>query len=184
MPAGPTTPSRLHHNAYVTRDMAATRHFYEDLIGMPLIATWCEKSHLFGAERVYCHCFFGLEDGGALAFFQFASDDDQERFGPEMPQSPFHHIALRVEKHQQDTLLRRLEAAGYGEPDLQVHEHGYCRSLYVRDPNGLRVEFTVDHPEVDTINAEQRARARQELERWLAGDHAPNNTTYHRHVEL
>ena len=28
-------PTRLHHNAYVTRDMEATRHFYEDLIGMP-----------------------------------------------------------------------------------------------------------------------------------------------------
>ena len=28
-----------HHNAYVTRNMEATRHFCEDLIGMPLVAT-------------------------------------------------------------------------------------------------------------------------------------------------
>ena len=41
-------PMRLHHNAYVTRDMEATRHFYEDLIGMPLVATWCEADDLFG----------------------------------------------------------------------------------------------------------------------------------------
>ena len=45
-------PTRLHHNAYVTRDMEATRHFYEDLIGMPLVATWCESDELFGKERV------------------------------------------------------------------------------------------------------------------------------------
>jgi catechol 2,3-dioxygenase-like lactoylglutathione lyase family enzyme len=32
-------PTRLHHTAYVTRDMEKTRHFYEDLIGLPLVAT-------------------------------------------------------------------------------------------------------------------------------------------------
>ena len=31
--------ARLHHNAYPTKDMEATRHFYEDIIGMPLVAT-------------------------------------------------------------------------------------------------------------------------------------------------
>src|SRR5215469_1095573 len=90
-------PTRLHHNAYVTRDMEATRHFYEDLIGIPLIATWCEADELFGKERVYCHCFFGLADGGALAFFQFANPEDAALFGPKMPDSPFHHIALNVD---------------------------------------------------------------------------------------
>jgi hypothetical protein len=48
-------PSRLHHTAYVTRDLEATRQFYEDTIGLPLIATWCENDMLFGAERTYCH---------------------------------------------------------------------------------------------------------------------------------
>ena len=88
---------RLHHNAYVTADMEATRHFYEDLIGMPLIATWCESDVLFGKERTYCHCFFGLEDDSALAFFQFANPEDQREFGPHMPASPFHHIALHCD---------------------------------------------------------------------------------------
>ena len=60
-------PTRLHHNAYVSRDLEATREFYEDVIGLPLLATWCEKDVLFGAERTYCHCFFGLGDGGAHA---------------------------------------------------------------------------------------------------------------------
>ena len=37
-------PSRLHHNAYVVRDHEVNRRFFEDLLGIPLIATWCEKS--------------------------------------------------------------------------------------------------------------------------------------------
>ena len=42
-------PTRLDHNAYVTSDIEATRHFYEDLTGMPLIATWCEADEWFVA---------------------------------------------------------------------------------------------------------------------------------------
>ncbi len=44
-------PSRLHHTAYVTTDLEATRHFYEDIIGLPLVATWCETDFLFAPGR-------------------------------------------------------------------------------------------------------------------------------------
>ncbi|HEY6824921.1 MAG TPA: VOC family protein, partial [Steroidobacteraceae bacterium] len=90
-------PSRLHHNAYVTKDQEKTRQFYEDVIGLPLLATWCESDELFGKVRTYVHTFYGIGDGGALAFFQFADPADQEEFGPKMPPTPFHHIALRVD---------------------------------------------------------------------------------------
>lgn len=168
-------PSRLHHNAYVTRDMEKTRQFYEDVLGFPLVATWCESDELFGAERTYCHCFFGLGDGGALAFFQFADPGDQELFGPKMPASPFHHIALKVDEATQKQIKSRIEAAGIKEPQTYVLEHGYCVSLYVTDPNGLTVELTCDAPEVETINRDRAADARTELKRWLAGDHTSNN---------
>ena len=77
--------NRLHHTAYVTKDLEATRAFYEDVLGFPLMATYCEKDELFGKERTYCHVFFELADGSALAFFQFADPEDQAEFGPEMP---------------------------------------------------------------------------------------------------
>jgi len=77
-----TLPNRLHHTAYVTKDLEATRAFYEDLIGLPLTATWSEQDELFGAVRTYCHCFFGLADGSALAFFQFANKEDHDLFDP------------------------------------------------------------------------------------------------------
>jgi glyoxylase I family protein len=171
-----TLPSRLHHTAYVTRDLESTRRFYEDLLGFPLIATWCESDELFGAVRTYCHCFFGIGDGSALAFFQFEEPEDQELFGPKMPSTPFHHIALKCDAETQEQVKERLAAAGYREPDSFVLEHGYCTSLYVTDPNGMIVELTVDAPNAATIAADRRNDAHSELRRWLAGDHTSNNS--------
>lgn len=176
MPA--TRPTRLHHTAYVTKDLRATARFYEELIGLPLVATWCEADELFGKLRTYCHCFFGLEDGSALAFFQFAEAGDQAEFGPPIPPSPFHHIALNVDPATQDAVAKRLAAAGYVEPKTYILEHGYCRSLYVEDPNGMIVELTADAPHAvtDEVVSKKRAEAHRELDRWLAGDHTSNNT--------
>jgi catechol 2,3-dioxygenase-like lactoylglutathione lyase family enzyme len=168
-------PSRLHHTAYVAKDLEKTRAFYEDILGFPLIATWCEQEELFGAERTYCHCFFGLGDGSALAFFQFADPKDQAEFGPELASSPFRHVALNVDKETQDELERRILAAGIEPPQTYILEHGYCRSLYVVDPDGMIVEFTCDAEHADQINAVRLKDAHSELKRWLAGDHRPNN---------
>ena len=38
-------PLRLHHNAYVVKDQEANRRFLEDLLGIPLVATWCERTY-------------------------------------------------------------------------------------------------------------------------------------------
>jgi glyoxylase I family protein len=169
-------PSRLHHTAYVTRDQEKTRRFYEDVIGLPLAATWCEADELFGKVRTYVHTFYGIGDGGALAFFQFADPKDQEEFGPKMPATPFHHIALNVDTATQAGIEERIAKAGIKPPDTYVLEHGYCRSVYVVDPNGLTLEFTRDHPDVEQITRDRRADAHKELKRWLAGDHTSNNT--------
>jgi catechol 2,3-dioxygenase-like lactoylglutathione lyase family enzyme len=169
-------PSRLHHTAYVAKDLEATRKFYEDIIGLPLVATWCEVDELFGAERVYCHLFFELADGSALAFFKFAKAEDQALFGPKMPDTPFHHIALNVDRDTQKGIEQRLADAGYEAPQTFVLEHGYCRSVYVTDPNGMIVEFTLDNPTAGKSAAERRKNARAELRRWIAGDHTSNNT--------
>ena len=173
-----TRPTRLHHTAYVSRDLEKTRAFYEDLIGLPLAATWRESDELFGELRTYCHCFFELEDGSALAFFQFANERDQALFGPALPPSPFIHIALKIDADGQAAVAARLAAAGYREPETYVLEHGYCRSLYVTDPNGMIVELTCDAPEALGAGVVQARReaARRTLAEWLAGNHTSNNT--------
>lgn len=180
MNAKPRTSGRLHHNAHVTTDMEAVRKFYEEIIGFPLVATWCEKAELFGKERTYMHCFFDIGGGEALAFFQFADQEDHEEFGPELAPSPFRHLAMKVDQASQDAIRDRIAAAGIKEPQTYILNHGYCYSLYVKDPADLLIEFTVDHEDVDKINRDQAANAHRELKRWLAGDHSPNNEAFHR----
>ena len=95
-----------------------------------------------------------------------------------MPFTPFHHIALNVDADTQAAIQNRLAAAGYQEPQTYVLEHGYCRSLYVKDPNGMIVELTCDAPEAvkPDLIAQRRETARKTLAEWLAGNHASNNT--------
>jgi glyoxylase I family protein len=82
------------------------------------------------------------------------------------------HLAFECDAETQRGIQERLEAAGHA---LRVTDHGYCVSLYVTDPNNLRLEYTVDHPDLERINARQREHAHADLARWLAGDHTPNN---------
>jgi glyoxylase I family protein len=158
-------PRRLHHAAWITRDQEATRAFYEDIVGLPMTACWKEKAPATGRE--YCHTFFEIGDGGAIVFFQW---DDQEENPVEL-KSP-GHLALECDAETQQAIKRRLEAAGY---ETRLTDHGYCVSLYVNDPNNLRLEFTVDHPDMERIYAEHAPKAHQYLREWLSGDHSVNN---------
>ncbi|MDH3680028.1 MAG: VOC family protein [Acidimicrobiia bacterium] len=163
--------SRLHHHAYVVHDQEATRHFYEDVLGFPLTATWCEVEDVRGRKRTYCHTFFSLTDGSALAFFQFADPEDTEELALDSSRS-LNHVALATDPAGQAAIARRLDDAGIAHRTV---DHGYCTSLYVTDPDGLTVEFTVDAPDAAELDERQRATAHDELRRWLAGDHRPNN---------
>lgn len=166
-------PARLHHHAFVTTDQEATRQFYEEIVGVPLVATWTEVEHLMGGEeQEFCHTMYGLADGGCLAFFQFANPEFSEQFAPDPPPSLFRHFAMFVTSEQQDGIRERAVANGLEAMDA---DHGYCKSLYVTDPNGLLLEFTVDHPDVEKIDALRRETAHDDLARWLSGDRSSNN---------
>jgi hypothetical protein len=83
-----------------------------------------------------------------------------------------------VDASTQAAVEARLKEAGYVAPDTYVLEHGYCRSLYVNDPNGMILELTHDAAAAvgeDIVRA-RRDKAHSELARWLAGDHTSNNT--------
>lgn len=169
-------PERLHHHAYVVKDQEANRKFFEDLLGIPLTATWCEQHYSPWVKRdvAFCHTFYSLGDGGALAFFSFADQEVYEKTQAEQPAviGNFDHVAFKVTDDTYDELVDRLKAAN--EP-VRETDHGYCRSMYCTSPDGLIVEFTVDPPGVEQIDAIRRADAHAELKRWVAGDHRTNN---------
>jgi catechol-2,3-dioxygenase len=135
------------------------------------VATWCEVENVRGTVREYCHTFFGLDDGSAMAFFQFFDPADHEELVADT-RDTLQHVALEVDDDSQDALIGRLDSH---EVPYRIIDHGYCRSLYVIDPDGLTVEFTADPPDLADINEARRNDAHSELQRWLAGDRRPNN---------
>lgn len=162
-------PTRLHHHAYTTDDHEKTRHFYEDVLGIPLTGMHIDQTTLDGERVELAHALYELADGSALVFFQIK--------GPVQPtvwravQQPIYvHIALRVEKLALSELERKLQLAGISSA---VRDHGYCQSLYVRDPNGLLLEFTSDRPDAEAFAQKIKLSAHADLQRWVEGDRSP-----------
>jgi glyoxylase I family protein len=164
-------PIRLHHHAYTTGDHEQTRQFYEDVLGLPLVAMYIEREYIDGEWVELGHAFYGLGDGSALAFFNFADPQKQAAWQAK-DQSRFIHVSLLVDKTTQREIKARLAAADIVPFTV---EHGYCTSLYVKDPNGLLVEFTVDDEQAPDIAMEMALVAHHEMRRWIAGDRTPNN---------
>lgn len=81
-------------------------------------------------------------------------------------------IGLLVEPTTQKEIKNRLLAAGL-KPFMM--EHGFCHSLYIKDPNGLTLEFSVDHEDSASIYAERASSAHRDLERWMSGERNTNN---------
>ena len=106
-----------------------------------------------------------------MAFFQFIDPSDHEELVLDSGAS-LNHVALSSTTAKQVELRAALDASGISHRTV---DHGYCVSLYMSDPDGLTVEFTADAADVAKINAWQRDVAHSELDRWLGGDHTPNN---------
>lgn len=132
--------SGLHHFAWRCRDAEETRHFYEDLLGLPLV-------HVIKADNVpstgeycpYVHIFFQMSDKSFIAFFDLG-DNVAALPSPNTP-AWVNHLALEVENEDKlQTAKDRLEAAGV--EILGITDHEIIRSIYFFDPNGLRLELT------------------------------------------
>ncbi len=148
----------FHHVAYTTRDCEATRHFYEDLMGFPLIYTEVQ-----GKDPTYVrHIFFDIGDGECLAFFEVANVGEAPDYKTDITTSVglpvwTNHAAFSATAEQQSEVKARMTAAGI-EPLMDI-DHGWCHSLYYVDPNGVMVELCRNTPgfEADTAEAHRLA---------------------------
>lgn len=164
---------RLHHHATRTDNMEATRRFYEDMLGLPLVSTLKETiDPTTGKATPYLHCFFEMGDGSCIAFFEFAPGGRGE--APQTPQDAFdHHLAISIESFDELKRVRdRLIANNYQVAGI---DHGICYSMYVRDPNQMLVELVADPDNELEMNEAFAAQAHAELERWTQGDYSVNN---------
>jgi glyoxylase I family protein len=172
--AAPSAPPvlGLHHSAYRCRDAEETRHFYEDILGLPLIHV-VKADHVpsTGENTPFVHVFFELADGSCIAFFDLGDDTAAEP----SPNTPawVNHIAFKVPSMDAlHAMKARLEANGVGV--LGVTDHEFVNSIYFFDPNGIRLEFTTQvvgedkikqyareaHPALKAWNDEKTARTR------------------------
>ena len=161
----------LHHFAWRCRDAEATRRFYEDLLGLPLVHV-IRQDHVpsTGEYCPYVHIFFRMADGSHLAFFDLG-DDIAAAASANTP-AWVNHIALRVASRDDlDAMHARLLAHGIEVIGVVDHD-GYIQSIYFFDPNGVRLELTVEvaeprvvqgfadsaHADLASWNNEKRAR--------------------------
>ncbi|MEY4653621.1 MAG: hypothetical protein RI884_2202 [Pseudomonadota bacterium] len=161
----PVAIHQLHHYAYRARDAEETRHFYEDILGLPLYHI-IQSDHVpsTGEYCPYTHFFFRLQDGSFIAFFDLG--DDQAALPS--PNTPLwvNHIAFRVDSIQalQD-MKTRLQA--HGIEVLGVTDHHIFHSIYFFDPNGVRLELSAQHAdEFQMLQESKTAHAR--LAEWTA----------------
>ena len=102
----------LHHNAYRCRDAEETRHFYEDVLGLPLVHVVKEQFvPSTGEKSPFAHLFFELKDGSCIAFFDLG-DNVKPEPSPNTP-AWVTHFAMKVPSVKDvETMKARLEANG------------------------------------------------------------------------
>jgi catechol 2,3-dioxygenase-like lactoylglutathione lyase family enzyme len=154
----------LNHAAYRCRDAEETRHFYEDILGLPLTHVVRGDVVSTGEQGAFAHLFFEMTDGGCIAFFDLGDNVAAEP----SPNTPLwvNHIAFNVESEAHvDKAKARLQAAGVDVLGPKLHD-GQFRSIYFFDPNGIRLELTV----TTTAPGDQkkfRQNARAECDAWM-----------------
>ena len=159
----PAAIQQLHHYAYKARDAEETRHFYEDILGLPLY-------HIIQSDYVpstgeycpYTHFFFRLQDGSFIAFFDIG-DDEKALPSPNTPLW-INHIAFRVNTVEElaDTKAR-LQA--HGVEVLGITDHHIFKSIYFFDPNGIRLELSAQLAG-DALMARESKVAHARLAEW------------------
>jgi glyoxylase I family protein len=151
------------HHAYACWDSEETRHFYEDILGLPLVATIVREDPLGSDGSLYCQTFFEIADGSVLAFVEHMS-----LFNPKHSTArgdSDRKVALAVEGEAMVRQYKgRLDAAGVANA---LMDHGVSLSLRFNDPNGLLLELTANVSSSAEYERTLRASAHSDLRRWL-----------------
>jgi catechol 2,3-dioxygenase-like lactoylglutathione lyase family enzyme len=125
----------INHLALVTSDMDATVRFWHGVLGARLVA------HL--GNEAFRHYFFEFGEGQTVAFFEYR-DVPVARFTkpagvPDPRAIQFDHLSFNLaDEHGLEELRGRLKEHGCEVTD--VVDHGFMRSIYFNDPNGIALE--------------------------------------------
>jgi catechol 2,3-dioxygenase-like lactoylglutathione lyase family enzyme len=125
----------INHLALVTTDMDATVRFYHGVLGARLVADL--------GTPAFRHYFFEFGAGNTVAFFEY-QQAPIEPFAlpagvPDPRKVQFDHLSFNLPDEDALLALRdRLKTAGSEVTDIV--DHGFIRSVYFTDPNGIALE--------------------------------------------
>jgi catechol 2,3-dioxygenase-like lactoylglutathione lyase family enzyme len=151
---------RISHPAFFGIHTAETLRFYSDILGMRIVL---RQPNLDDASME--HVFFHVGENNFIAYFlpydEAAAAGKYERMKPGY--GVMNHLAIDVDTSSFEEAQQRLRAEGV-EVKGPV-ERGYERSIYFRDPNGVRIELLVwltplpdGLPQADIIKRAQDVR--------------------------
>jgi len=165
MPAMTDAPklNGLYHFAYPCRDAEETRHFYEDVLGLPLVnCMLSDRVPSTGEEKPYVHFFFAMGDGSYIAFFDLG-DNEMPQPSPNTP-GWVQHFAIETGSVD-NVLAMREHLVANGVEVTGLVDHGFVKSVYFFDPNGLRLEVAARTEAPGFLDTASR-EARPVFEQW------------------
>jgi catechol 2,3-dioxygenase-like lactoylglutathione lyase family enzyme len=137
------TKRGMHHVGLATHDMEATLDFYENTLGFPAVVCEMIEPETGGAVR---HAFLDVGQGELIAFMECndikgVSDDFDAGINRGLGiRGGMFHFAFKVDDAT-ELEKKRAELQEKGVTVTDVVDHGWCRSIYFRDPNWLQLEF-------------------------------------------
>lgn len=160
-----TVLRNANHTAYRCRDAEQTRWFYEDVLGLPLRIAFAED-HVPGTDEPtpFMHLFFQMGNGDFIAFFDEPTKATPEHFAT--AHSFDRHLAFEVET-EEELLAWQAKINQKGVMCLGPVDHGFLKSVYMYDPNGMQVEITTKTDGFSQYAESQKPIARQQLDAWV-----------------
>jgi len=133
----------IHHVGLATHNMEATLEFYEGVLGFPAVV--CEMIKTPGGGSIR-HAFFDAGGGEMVAFMEL---NDVEEISKDFDAginrglgtgAGVYHFAFKVGSPD-ELEKKREELEAKGVKVRGIVDHGWCQSIYFRDPNFLQLEF-------------------------------------------
>ncbi len=128
---------RISHPALFGTKLEETIRFYTELLGMEIVL---RQPNLEDASME--HLFFHVGSDNFIAYFLTKEEQRGLRYAPAKPGlGGMNHLAIDVDAASFAEALERLRAEG-----IEVRgpvDRGYERSIYFKDPNGVRIELLV-----------------------------------------
>ncbi len=148
----------IHHVGLATHDMESTLDFYENVLGFPAVVCELIEPQTGGAIR---HAFFDVGEGELIAFMEtndiegVASDFDTGINRGLETGSGMYHFAFEV-ADPTELAKKRDELVEKGLKVRGIVDHGWCQSIYFRDPNFLQLEFCCLTAELSDVHTAGR----------------------------